>query len=256
MNINDPIKFEAYFSPYGDVNIDKINKIINCFKTSGYYDIIKTSPYKDPSNKITHYQMEAERAGLNNGADYFVCNAIFRLNLSFNVNNGNHPTSNGPINLLPELKEDYKKLQITNREIENYLNSKYLLIPHRDMTDFANEIKIYIRNLGDSSITDVLINLDAIRINYRSNGLINSIECVEIIKKLIECWMLLIVTIVPEVESDEEWLENTEKWLENTEKQNKKQNGGKLIKSRKKSNNKKKNKKYKKKTKTKRKRRL
>jgi hypothetical protein len=120
------------------------------------------------------------------------------------------------------------------------------------MTDRVNNIRIYIRNLGDSSISDVLINLDAIKRNYRtSDGLIGRIECVEIIKKLIECWMLLIVTIVPEVESDEEWLENTEKWLENTEKQDKKQNGGKLIKSRKKSNNKKKNKKYKKKTKTK-----
>ena len=116
------------------------------------------------------------------------------------------------------------------------------------MTDIVNNIRIYIRNLGSSAINDVLINLDAIKRNYRtSDGLIGRIECVKMIKKLIECWMLLIVTIVPEVESDEEWLENTEKWL-------KVQKGGKLIKSRKKSNgkNKRKNKKYKKKTKTKR----
>ena len=246
MDINNKTLFEAYFSPYGHVNIDKINEIINCFKTSGYYDIIKTSQF--PSNWQSCYQIHAERAGLNNGADYLVCQAIYYLNLTFNVNNGIHTTSKGSINLLPELKEDYRKLQITNTEIENYLNSKYWLRPHRDMTDIVNNIRIYIRNLGSSAINDVLINLDAIKRNYRtSDGLIGRIECVKMIKKLIECWMLLIVTIVPEVESDEEWLENTEKWL-------KEQKGGKLIKSRKKSNgkNKRKNKKYKKKTKTKR----
>jgi hypothetical protein len=174
-----------------------------------------------------------------------VCQAIYYLNLTFNVNNGIHTTSKGSINLLPELKEDYRKLQITNTELENYLNSEYWRRPHRDMTDIVNNIRIYIRNLGSSSIIDVLINLDVIRTNYRtSDGLIGSIECVKMIKKLIECWMLLIVTIVPDVESDEEWLENTEKWLEDKK-------GGKLIKSHKKSNgkNKNKNKKYKKKTK-------
>ena len=244
MDINNKTLFEAYFSPYGHVNIDKINEIINCFKTSGYYDMIKI----DLGDRQLWSQREAEKAGLNKGADFVVCQAIFRLNLTFNVNGGIHTTPKGSINLLPELKEDYRKLQITNTEIENYLNSKYWLRPHRDMTDIVNNIRIYIRNLGSSAINDVLINLDAIKRNYRtSDGLIGRIECVKMIKKLIECWMLLIVTIVPEVESDEEWLENKEKLL-------KEQKGGKLIKSLKKSNgkNKMKNKKYKKKTKTKR----
>jgi hypothetical protein len=235
--------FEKNFGPYGqlpqDVNIDEI---IDCFRTSGYYDVIKN--YLN----ISHpgLQLLSEKAGLSNGADYLVCRAIFYLNLLFNVNNGIHPTPNGPINLLPQLKEDYRKLQITNTEIENYLNSKYWLRPHRDMSDIANNISINIRNLGDSQISDVLINLDAIKNNYRtSDGLISSIECIKMIKKLIECWMLLIVTIVPEVQSTEDFIKNTEVWIREQEKKRK---GGKLIKSRKKYNSKNNKRNYKKKT--------